>query len=87
MKRTALLLATIILLAPMALFASDGQTTYDAKCKMCHGPDGAKVAKADLSKPDAELVKFIMTDAKHKSKAGDEATAKAAIAYMKSLKK
>jgi cytochrome c553 len=86
MKKTALILAAMMLLSVTA-FASDGQATYDAKCKMCHGPDGKKVAKADVSKPEADLVKFVMSDAKHKSKVSDEATAKAAIAYMKSLKK
>jgi hypothetical protein len=86
MKKTALILIAMMLLSVSA-FASDGQATYDAKCKMCHGPDGTKIAKADLSKADAELVKFVTSDAKHKTKVADEATAKAAIAYMKSLKK
>ena len=87
MKKTAVLLATIILLSPVAMFAEDGAAVYAAKCKMCHGADGAKIAKADLSKPEADLVKFVTTDAKHKTKVADEATAKAVITYFKSLKK
>jgi cytochrome c553 len=84
MKKTALILATI-LLAPAA-FANDAKTTFEAKCKMCHGADGKKIAKADYSKPEAALVKFLTTDAKHKSKVADEATAKALVAYLKALK-
>ena len=86
MRKTALLLA-LLMLVPAAMFAADGQATYDAKCKMCHGPDASKIAKADLTKSDADLVKFVTTDGKHKSKVTDEATAKAVVAYMKSLKK
>lgn len=85
MKKTALLLATLILVAPMALYA-DGAATFNAKCKMCHGADGKKIAKADFSKPDADLVKFVTTDAKHKTRVADEAAAKAVIAYIKTLK-
>jgi mono/diheme cytochrome c family protein len=85
MKKTALLLATLMLVAPMALYA-DGAATFTAKCKMCHGADGKKIAKANFSKPEADLVKFVTTDAKHKTKVADEATAKAVIAYIKTLK-
>ena len=87
MKKTALILATLMM-AP-AMFANDAKTTYDAKCKMCHGTDGKKNAKVDLTKvdkPEAELVKFLTTDAKHKSKVADEASAKALIAFLKTLK-
>jgi cytochrome c553 len=84
---------SILILAAMPLFAADGAATFDAKCKMCHGADGKKLAKADLSgsavqaKSDADLVKFLTTDAKHKSKVADEATAKAIVAHIKTLKK
>jgi len=51
------------------------------------------MAKADLTsdtikaKADADLVKFLTTDAKHKTKVADEATAKAIVTYLKTLKK
>ena len=92
MKKTAILIAIAMLLAPMAMYAQDGAATFKAKCQMCHGADGKKMAKADLSgaavqgKSDAELVKFLTTDAKHKSKVGDEATAKALVTFLRTLK-
>ena len=92
MKKTALLLAILILAAPLAM-AADGAATFKAKCQMCHGPDGAKMAKANLSgagvqgKTDADLVKFLTTNDKHKAKVGDEATAKALVAFIRTLKK
>jgi mono/diheme cytochrome c family protein len=86
MKKTALLLATLILVAPMALYA-DGAATFNAKCKMCHGADGKKIAKADFAEAEADLVKFVLSDAKHKTKVPDEATAKEVVAYIKALRK
>lgn len=85
MKKTALVLMVLILLAPLAAHAADGQATYNAKCKMCHGPDGKKIAKANFDKPEAELVNFVMTDAKHKSKVADKAAAQAVVAFLKKL--
>ena len=85
MKKTALVLTVLVLLTPLAAYAADGQATYNAKCKMCHGPDGKKVAKANFSKPEAELVQFITTDKKHKSRVADAATAKAVVAFLKTL--
>jgi mono/diheme cytochrome c family protein len=93
MKKTAALLILAIALTPLAAFANDGAAIFDAKCKACHGADGKKLAKADLTgdsvqaKSDADLVKFLTTDAKHKSKAGDEAAAKALVGYLRTLKK
>ena len=87
MKKVALLIAVAIMLAPMAMYAEDGAALYTAKCKMCHGDNGTKIAKADFSKPEADLVKFLTTDAKHKTKIADEATAKSVVAYLKTLKK
>ena len=92
MKKTALLLALVMLAAPLA-FAADGAATFKAKCQMCHGPDGAKMAAHNLAGPgvqgksDADLVKFLTTDSKHKPRAGDEATAKALVAFIRTLKK
>jgi cytochrome c553 len=86
MKKTALLLMIAILLAPVSMFADDAKTTFEAKCKMCHGADLSK-KPVDLTKSEDELVKFMTTDAKHKSKVADEAAAKALVAYLKTLKK
>ena len=91
MKKTALLLAILMLAAPLAL--ADGAATYKAKCQMCHGPDGAKLAKANLGgagvqgKSDADLLKFLTTDAKHKPRSVDEATAKELVKFIRTLKK
>jgi mono/diheme cytochrome c family protein len=93
MKKLTTLTILVLALAlfPVATFAD--QAAYDAKCKSCHGPDGKKLAKADLTsdaiqaKSEADLVKYLMTDAKHKSKVTDEATAKKFVAFLKTLKK
>jgi len=90
MKKTALLIALAMLLLPVVSFAEDGAAIYKAKCQMCHGPDGAKLAKANLAtiaKSDADLVKFLTTDEKHKSRVADEAKAKALVAFIRTLKK
>jgi len=90
MKKTTIALLILALALPITALAD--QTTYDAKCKACHGADGKKLAKADLTgdtiqaKSEADLVKFLTTDAKHKTKVADEATAKALVTYIKSLK-
>jgi mono/diheme cytochrome c family protein len=93
MKKTtvAALVILAIVLVPMTAFAD--QATFDAKCKVCHGADGKKLAKADLTAPaiqtktDADLVTFLTTDAKHKAKVADEATAKALVTFLRTLKK
>ncbi|MGN6183458.1 MAG: c-type cytochrome [Thermoanaerobaculia bacterium] len=91
-KTTIAFLLLALVLVPVAAFANDAAATFDAKCKSCHGADGKKLAKADLTsqtiqaKADAELVKFLTSDAKHKSKVADEAAAKTLVTYLKSLK-
>lgn len=86
MKKTALVLVIAILLVPASMFADEAKTTFDAKCKMCHGANLEKKA-IDTSKADAVLVKHLLSDAKHKSKVADEAAAKALVTYIKSIKK
>lgn len=89
MKKYAIPLLLTMMIVPVAAYA-DGAADYKAKCQMCHGPDGKKNAKVDLTvaaaKPEAELVKFLTTDSKHKSKIADEAAAKEIIKFLKTLK-
>lgn len=90
MKKTATILI-LMLLAAIALpaMAEDGAALYKAKCAACHGPDGAKMAKANLTtmaKTEAEIVTFLTTNDKHKTKV-DEASAKAVATFVKTLKK
>ena len=95
MKKTTIisLLTLAMILVPVTAAAEDGAAIFNAKCKMCHGADGKKLAKADLSgaavqgKADAALVQFLTTDAKHKAKVADEASAKALVAFLRTLKK
>ena len=88
MKKTAIFLLLAMVILPVAAYA-DAAADYKAKCQMCHGADGKKLAKANLitaaAKPEAELVKFLTTDAKHKSKVADEAAAKELIKFLKTL--
>ena len=89
MKKTAIFVLLALMIVPVTAFA-DAAADYKAKCQMCHGPDGKKNAKADLTaaakKPEAELVKFLTTDGKHKAKVADEATAKELVTFLKTLK-
>ncbi len=90
MKKIALLLVVSVLLLPMAALADEA--LFKAKCVSCHGADGKKNAKKDLTSDavqglsDDELVKFLTTNAMHKSKV-DEASAKSVVKYIRTLKK
>lgn len=90
MKKVALLLVVSVLLLPMAALADEA--LFKAKCVSCHGADGKKNAKKDLTSDavqglsDDELVKFLTTNAMHKSKV-DEASAKSLVKYIRTLKK
>ena len=83
---TLTLIAVVIL--PMAAYA-DGAALYKAKCAACHGADGGKLAKANLTttaKTEADIVTFLTTNAQHKTKV-DAAGAKAVATFVKTLKK
>jgi mono/diheme cytochrome c family protein len=96
MKRTTvfLLITSLILLAVPAM-AEDGAALFKAKCAACHGADGAKMAKADLSsaaiqgKTDADLVTFVATNAKHnfKTKGLSDDQIKSVVTFLRTLKK
>jgi len=96
MKRTTvfLLITSLILLAVPAM-AEDGAALYKAKCAACHGPDGTKMAKANLSsaeiqgKSDADLATFVGTNAKHnfKTKGMSDDQIKAVVTFLRTLKK
>lgn len=94
-KIAALLIITIIAAAIPAIAAEDGAALFKAKCAACHGPDGKKMAKADLSgatvqaKTDAELVTFIGTNPKHnfKTKGLTDDQIKTLVAHIRTLKK
>jgi mono/diheme cytochrome c family protein len=90
MKKVALLVIIGILMLPMASFADEA--LYKAKCVSCHGVDGKKNVKKDLTSDavqnlsDDELVKFLTTNAMHKSKV-DAASAATVVKYLRTLKK
>jgi mono/diheme cytochrome c family protein len=94
-KIAALLVIAIIAAAIPAMAAEDGAALYKAKCAACHGPDGKKMAKADLSgatiqdKTDADLVTFIGTNPKHnfKTKGLTDDQIKALVSHIRTLKK
>ena len=97
MKKTAitLILAFLVVSIAPAMFAADGAALYKAKCAACHGPDGAKNAKANLAsaevqgKADADLVTFVGTNAKHnfKAKGLSDDDIKAIVTFLRTLKK
>ncbi|HVR40318.1 MAG TPA: c-type cytochrome [Thermoanaerobaculia bacterium] len=68
---TILMLITIALLPVASFAAEDGAVLYNGKCANCHGADGKKLGKADLTiqpvqaKSDADLITFVSTNAKH----------------------
>jgi cytochrome c6 len=91
----ATLTAMAVMSFPLSAQAQDGSATYKAKCAMCHGADGTKIASHDLQgaaaqgTADADLA-AIITNGKGKMPASkslkpDQVTA--LIAYLRTLKK
>ena len=95
MKKTAIILVLFALAIPFSAFADDGAALFKAKCAACHGPDGAKLAKANLggaavqARSDADLVTFIGTNAKHnfKTKGLSDEQIKSLVTFIRTLKK
>jgi mono/diheme cytochrome c family protein len=95
-KRLSKLLAiTLVSLAcTTSLLAADGKALFTAKCQMCHGADGKKMApKADLTgdrvqeRSDAELAKWIGTQPVHnfKKKGLSDGDIAAIVQYVRTL--
>lgn len=91
MKKTALFLVAALLLLPT--LATADEAMFKGKCVPCHGADGKKNPKVDLTgdkvqgKADADLVKFLTSHPIHKSKVASEDNAKSVIKYIRTLKK
>jgi cytochrome c6 len=101
MKKTNIrVFATLAAIAVMSFLslsaqAQDASGTYKAKCAMCHGADGAKIAAHDLQGAavqglsDADL-SAIITNGKGKmpaSKSLKPEEVKGLVAYVRTLKK
>jgi mono/diheme cytochrome c family protein len=90
MKKIALLVAACVLLLPFSALADEA--LYKTKCVSCHGADGKKNVKKDLTsaavqgKSDDDLVKFLTTNAIHKTKITAE-QAQSTVKYLRTLKK
>ena len=91
----ATLTAMAVMSFPLSAQAQDGSATYKAKCAMCHGADGSKIAAHDLQgatvqgMSDADLA-AIITNGKGKmpaSKALKPDQVTALVAYVRTLKK
>ncbi|HVS30815.1 MAG TPA: hypothetical protein VMS98_05110 [Thermoanaerobaculia bacterium] len=91
MKKTALILIACMLAIPMAGFADEA--LYKAKCLACHGADGKKSAKKDISsdavqsKSDEDLVKYVTTHPVHKTKITSPEQAQSVVKFLRTLKK
>jgi mono/diheme cytochrome c family protein len=95
MKKTILITMILTLVfGTVAFAAEDGAALYKAKCAACHGPDGKKMAKADLTsapvqgKTEGDLVKFVGENPKHNftKKGVSEDQIKAIVGFIKTLK-
>jgi mono/diheme cytochrome c family protein len=94
MKRIAMTLV-LLSLPVAAAFAADaaaGKTVFDAKCKMCHGAEGAGgvMDKAPIAGTSAAATKAAVTTGKGKMKPVASVTGDAidnVAAYVASLKK
>src|SRR5271154_4663344 len=91
---TATTIAVLSFLPVSAQAQDTGGTLYKAKCGMCHGPDGTKIAAHDLQSAtvqgmsDADLA-AIITNGKGKMPASKSLKAdevKELVAYVRALK-
>jgi len=91
--------AVLLTLGAVQAFAGapEGKAVYDAKCKMCHKPDGSGMAAMKMralgsaevqAKADADLKKDITAgNGKMKPVAVSDAQAGDLVAYIRTMKK
>jgi len=85
----------VILTLSLSASAQDGAALYKAKCAMCHGPDGSKLAGHNLQTADVQKlsdadISGIITNGKGKmpaSKSLKPEDVKGLVAYIRTLKK
>ena len=85
MRKLVVLAAVAFSTAVMA----DGAATFNAKCKMCHGPEGAgsKMVEKSIAGVPAADVKKVITQGKGKMKPVAIDNAGEVAAYVAGLKK
>ena len=68
---------------------ADGAATYNAKCKMCHGPEGSgsKMVPTSIAGLPAAQVKKVVTEGKGKMKPVAVDNVDEVAAYVSGLKK
>jgi mono/diheme cytochrome c family protein len=95
MKRIAVY-SVFLLSLSLCLYAQDGAALYKAKCAMCHGADGSKIAahnlqSADVQKTSDTDMSGIITNGKPPkmppSKSLKPEEVSAVVAYVRTLKK
>lgn len=82
-------LAALLALAFSTVALADGAATFNAKCKMCHGAEGAgtKMVEKSIAGTPAADVKKVITEGKGKMKPVAIDNADEVAAYVAGLKK
>jgi mono/diheme cytochrome c family protein len=82
-------LAALFAVAFSTVALADGAATFNSKCKMCHGPEGAgtKMVEKSIAGMPAADVKKVITEGKGKMKAVAIDNADEVAAYVAGLKK
>ena len=82
-------LAALLALAFSTVALADGAATFNAKCKMCHGAEGAgtKMVEKSIAGTPAADVKKVIAEGKGKMKPVAIDNADEVAAYVAGLKK
>ena len=82
-------LVALVAVAFSAAALADGAATFNAKCKMCHGPEGSgsKMVEKSIAGLPAAEVKNVITQGKGKMKPVAIDNAGEVAAYVAGLKK